>query len=135
MTIGKSKERKDRIRKASMRTLWEILSNGQFESDSRTLLRKPAFFFGDSIEEDETALYDENYKWLRRIGDRKFFLSNMERSYPLAYLQHMSVRQIMDWDLVKPYSRVSLGKIGAHEVYTIGHGRCVLGFFMKGHSL
>jgi len=48
-----------------MRTLREILSDGQFESDSRSLLRKPAFFFGDSIEEDEAALYDGNYKWLR----------------------------------------------------------------------
>jgi len=33
----------------------------------------------------------------------------------------------MDWDLVKPYSGVSLGKIGLHEAYTVGHGRCVLG--------
>ena len=51
----------------------------------------------------------------------------MERTYPLAYLQHMSVRRIMDWDLVKPYSGVSVGKIGVHEAYTIGHGRGVLG--------
>ena len=51
----------------------------------------------------------------------------MERTYPLAYLQHMSMRQIMDWDLVKPYSGVSLGKIGAHEAYTIRYERCVLG--------
>jgi len=51
----------------------------------------------------------------------------MERTYPLAHLQHMSVHQIIDWDLVKPYSGVSLGKIGVHEAYTIGHGRCVLG--------
>ena len=53
-------------------------------------------------------------------------LPNMERTYPLTYLQHMSVRRIMDWDLVKPYSGVSLGKIGAHEAYIVGHGRCVL---------
>ena len=65
MTTGKSRERKDRISRASMLTLREILSDGQFESDSRTLLRKPAFFFGGSIEEDEAALYDRNYKWLR----------------------------------------------------------------------
>ena len=79
-----------------MQTLREILSDGQFESDSRTLLRKPDFFFGDSVKEDEAALYDGNYKWLCQIGDGKFFLSNMERTYPLAYLQHMSVLQIMD---------------------------------------
>ena len=34
---------------------------------------------------------------------------------------------MMDWDLVKPYSGVSLGKIGAHGAYTVGHRRCVLG--------
>jgi len=55
-------------------------------SDSNALLRKPDFFFGDSIEEDEADLYDRNYKWLRQISDRRFFLLNMERMYPLAYL-------------------------------------------------
>ena len=58
---------------------------------------------------------------------RKFFPLNMDSMYPLAYLQHMSVRQIMDWNLVKPYSGISLGKIGIHEAYTIGHGKGVLG--------
>jgi len=33
----------------------------------------------------------------------------------------------MDWELVKPISGVSLGKIGAHDVYTVSHGRDVLG--------
>ena len=33
----------------------------------------------------------------------------------------------MDWDLVRPFSGVSLGKIGAHEAYIIGHGKGVLG--------
>ena len=97
-----------------MLTLREIISDGRFESDSRALLRKPNFFFDDSIEEDEAALYDGNYKWLHQIGDRRFFLPNMERMYPLTYLQHMSVRWAIDWDLVRPLSRVSLGKIGAH---------------------
>ena len=51
----------------------------------------------------------------------------MERMYPLAYLQHMFVRQTMDWELVKPISRVSLGKIGACKVFTVSYGRDVLG--------
>jgi len=49
-------------------------------------LRKPDFFFGDSIEEDEAAFYDRDYKRLCQIGNRRFFLLNMERMYPLAYL-------------------------------------------------
>jgi len=81
-----------------MLTLREILSDGQFEPDSGTLLRKPAFFFGDSVKENEASLNDRNYKWLRQIGDRKFFLPNMERTYPLAYLQHMFVCRMMDWE-------------------------------------
>jgi len=33
----------------------------------------------------------------------------------------------MDWELVKPISGVTLGKIGAREAFAIGHGRDVLG--------
>ena len=73
VTTGKSKERRSWISNASMLTLWEIISDGRFESDSRALLRKPDFFFGNSIEEDEAALYDGDYKWLRQIGNRRFF--------------------------------------------------------------
>jgi len=41
VTTGKSKERKERISKASMLTLQEIISDGLFKSDSRARLRKP----------------------------------------------------------------------------------------------
>jgi len=47
---------------ASMLTLRGLLSDGQFESGSHTLLRKLDFFFGDSINKDEEVLYDGNYK-------------------------------------------------------------------------
>ena len=33
----------------------------------------------------------------------------------------------MDWELVRPFSGVTLDKIGAHEAFTIGHRRDVLG--------
>ena len=56
-----------------MLTLHLIISNGRFKSDSHTILRKINFFFGDSIEEDEAALYDGDYKWLRQIGNSRFF--------------------------------------------------------------
>ena len=124
---GKSMERRNLINNASMLTLQEIIFDGRFESDSRTLLMKPDFFFNDSIEKNEAALYDGDYKWLCQIGNRRFFLSNIERMYPLAYLQHMSVCWTMDWELVKPISGVTMGKIGASEAFTIGHGRNVLG--------
>ena len=67
-------------------TLWEILSDGLFETDSPTPLRKPIFLFGDGIDEDDSILHDGDYKWLRQIEDRRFFLPNMGRMYPLSYL-------------------------------------------------
>ena len=62
MTTDKSKERKERISKASMVILREIISDGLFKTDSRTPLRKPAFIFGDAIDEDDRILHDGDYK-------------------------------------------------------------------------
>ena len=103
------------------------MTDGRFESDSRVALKKPDFFFDDVIAEDDRILYDGECKWLCQIEDRKFFLSNMERMYPLAYLQHMSVHRIMEWDLSKSLSDVSLGKLGMNKAYPVGHERDVLG--------
>ena len=69
VTTGKSKERKERISKASMVTLREINSDALFETDSCTPLRKPVFLFGDAINEDDRILHDGDYKWLCLIGD------------------------------------------------------------------
>ena len=88
----KSRMSRDRLSNPSMLTFREIITNGWFESDTRIVLKKPDFFFGDAITEDDRVLYDRDYKWLRQIEDRRFFLPNMERMYPLAYLQHTSVR-------------------------------------------
>jgi len=129
VTTGKSKEQKERISKASIVTFREIISDGLFETDSRTPLRKPAFLFGDDIDEDDRILHDGDYKWLRQIGDRMFFLPNMERMYSLSYLQHMSVHRTMDWDLSWFISGVSLGRLGAKEVHSAGHEKNVFGLF------
>ena len=106
---------------------WELLSDGQFESDSCTLLRKPDFFFGDSIDEDEKVLYDDNYKWLRQIRNQRFFLPNMKHMFPLSYLQHMFVRRLIDWELSKSLLSISLGKLGANAAYPADHNREIIG--------
>jgi len=62
VTTGKSKERKERISKGSMMTLREIISDGLFETDSRTPLRKLVFLFGDAIDDDDRILHDGDYK-------------------------------------------------------------------------
>ena len=63
------------------------------------------------------------------IGDKRFFLPNMERMYPLSYLQYMSVHRTMEWDLSWFFSGMSLGKLGAKDGYTVGHGNDVFGLF------
>jgi len=129
VTTAKSKERKNTIGKASVLTLRKIIFDGLFESDSRALLRKPDFFFGDPITEEDKILCDEDYKWLRQIGNRRFFLPNMERIYPLSFVQHMSVHCAMEWDLFKFISGVSLSKLGAKEAHSAGHEKNVFGLF------
>ena len=101
--------------------------DGWFESNTHVTLKKPDFFFGDAFAKDDWLLYDRDYKWLHQIGDKKFFFPNMERMYLLVYLQHMSVRRTMEWDLSKSISGVSLGKLGINEAYTAGHGNDVFG--------
>ena len=59
----------------------------------------------------------------------RFFLPNMERMYPLSYLQHMSVHRAMDWDLSRFVSGVSLGRLGAKEIHSTGYGKEVFGLF------
>jgi len=90
------------------------------------VLKKPDFFFGDAITEKDRVLYDGDYKWLRQIGDMRFF-SHMERMYPLAYLQYTSVNRAIEWDLSKPISGVSLGKLGIKDAYPAGHGKNIFG--------
>ena len=53
----------------------------------------------------------------------------MERVYSLSYLQHMSVRRTMEWDLFRFVFGMSLGRLGAKEVYPASHGKDVFGLF------
>ena len=51
----------------------------------------------------------------------------MKQMFSLSYLQSMAVRRLMDWDLIKSLSGVSLGKIGNNIVYPASHGREMTG--------
>ena len=129
MTADKPRERRERLSKVDMTTFRELMTDAEFKMDSRIPLKKPVFFFSDNIGEGGYVLHDGDYKWLRQIGDRKFFLPNMERMYPLSYLQHMSVPRAMEWDLARSVPSVSLGILGARKVHSGGHGREIFGLF------
>ena len=129
VTADKSKERRERLSEVDMMTLRELMTDAEFTADSRVPMKKPVFFFRDKISEGGYTLHDGDYKWLRQIEGRKFFLPNMERMYPLSYLQHMSVPRIMAWEIARPVPKVSLGTLGSRKVYIVGHEKEVFGLF------
>ena len=57
-----NEERQARLTKGTTSTLRELILDWRFKSNDRRLFRKPVFFFGDAIEEDEEILFDGNYK-------------------------------------------------------------------------
>ena len=96
-----NEERQARLIKGTASTLLELISEKRFEFTNHCLLKKSVFLFGNAIDENEEALFDRNYTWLHQIGERCFFLLNMERMFPISYLQSMPLNWYMDWDLVK----------------------------------
>ena len=100
-----------------MLILRELLSDGRFESDFRTLLRKSDFFGDDEV------LYDGNYKWLRQLeilspqhgADVSFVIS---ATHVCMSADGLGVDQV--------FLRISLGKIGVNAAFLAGHGREVI---------
>ena len=88
------------------------------------MLRKPNFLFGDSVNEDAEVMYDGSYKWLRQLGERHFFLPDMERMFSLSSIQSMSFHRSMKWKLTKEQSEVSLGQISHHAALGRARQEC-----------
>ena len=58
-----------------------------------------------------------------------FFLPNMERMFPLSYLQSMSLPWYMDWDLVRTQSDIAIERISNHAAFSASHSREILALF------
>src|SRR4051812_32461083 len=63
-------------------------------------LRKPSFFFGDSLTLDDELLTVETEQWIYEVDGDRFFLPPIQRSHSLGYLHRPSVLHHMDWELV-----------------------------------
>ena len=59
---GKNRERQTKLSQSSSLTLRELITDGRFELDVRTLLIRSDFLFGDSINEDAEVMLDSSYK-------------------------------------------------------------------------
>jgi len=130
VTADRSQERQQRLSNVDMTTFRVLMTDAAFTTDARVKLEKPAFLFGDRIGDGGYSMYDGNYRWLRQIGDGRFFLPVMERMFPLSYLQHMSVPRKMEWDVSRYVPEITLGDLGSQRVYRHdGHDRAVLGLF------
>ena len=78
--------------------------DGRLESEARSLFKKLDFLFAE-------LMLDGSYKWLRRLGERRFFLPDMERMFFLSFIQPLSLYRSMEWDLTEEQSKASLGQI------------------------
>ena len=61
--------------------------------------------------------------------ERYFFLPSMEQMFSLSYLQSMSLRQFIDWDLAKAQSSVAVGRISNRAAFPVGRSKRILELF------
>ena len=59
---SKGEERNAQLKRCSSLTLREIISDGKLKSEDRKLIRKPVFFFRNSVDVNSDDLFDGNYK-------------------------------------------------------------------------
>src|SRR3954469_11344025 len=64
-------------------------------------LRKPSFFFGDSLTPDDELLAVGTEQWIYEVGCDRFFLPPIQRSHGLGYFHRLSVPRHMEWELVR----------------------------------
>ena len=112
---------------ASSQTLRELITDGRLESEARSLLKKPDFLFGDSIDEDVEVMLNGSYKCLLQLGECRFFLPDMERMFSLSFIQPLSLHQLIEWDLTEEHSHASLRQICEHTAILVEHDKNVVG--------
>src|SRR5438270_8612014 len=71
-----------------------ITDSGLMSSFMRPL-RKPSFFFGDSLTRDDELLAAETEQWIYEVDGDRFFLPPTQRSHSLGYLHRLSVSRHM----------------------------------------
>src|SRR4051812_8355526 len=78
-----------------------ITDSGLLSSFMRPL-RKPSFFFGDSLTPDDELLAVEAEHWIYEVDDDRFFLPPIQRSHSLGYLHRLSEPRHIEWEMVRP---------------------------------
>ena len=89
----KNKERRVKLSKESSQTHRVLITDGRLELEALSLLKKPEFLFRYSIDEDVEVMLDDSYKWLRQLGERRFFISDMKRMFSFVGCLKVTKRQ------------------------------------------
>src|SRR3954464_14398090 len=79
-----------------------LMTNSGLTSSFMRPLRKPSFFFGDSLTPDDELLAGETEQGIYEVDGDRFFLPPIQRSHSLGYLHRLSVPRHMEWELVRP---------------------------------
>src|SRR4051812_11369959 len=77
-----------------------ITDSGLLSSFMR-LLRKPSFFFGDSLTPDDELLVVGTEQWIYEVDGDRFFLPPIQRSHSLGYLHRLPMQHHMEWELAR----------------------------------
>src|SRR4051812_46710750 len=85
-----------------------LITDNGLQSSFMRPLRKPSFFFGDSLAPDDELLAVETEQWIYEVDDDRFFLPSIQRSHSLGYLYRLSVPRHMEWELVRPIPGLSV---------------------------
>lgn len=96
-----SKGHVEKLFEGSQEILRELATDVLLEGTSRRSLEKTRFLLGDIVVIPDEALYMHEHKWLRKVKGVRMFLSDMIRSYQLAYLQKLSVPHSISWHVTK----------------------------------
>lgn len=94
-----------------------MISDAPLEGIDREELEKSVFLFSDVILVSKELLYEDEYKWLRQIGNIRMFISEIARSCSLTYLQNISVPCQMEWSLAKNQDGVFVSNFDSHNPY------------------
>src|SRR3954466_4361169 len=74
-------------------------------------VKKPSFFFGDSLAPDDDLQAVETEQWIYETDGELFFLPPIQRSHSLGYLHHLSVPRHIDWELVRVIHGLPVGRL------------------------
>lgn len=94
-----SRECQKRLIRYSPATEREIITDASCETVNREALEKPCFLFGDKVMVFDEVLFEKESKWFHQVVGLFIFFPDMERSYPLVYLQKLSTPCRMDLDI------------------------------------